>query len=113
MAKNVQPKKDKPLPQCKAILLCEHTIVDPKTEKVSLIGIIRLLHGLIIPGKTEPMEVFLQLVDGIGSYDITLQVHDLAMDETIAKGKGPSVNFPDPLVVRQLILPIPALPMTH
>jgi hypothetical protein len=106
MAKQPFLTHDKPPPQCKAILLCEMTIVEMGTWKTSLIGIIRVLRGMVTPGQTAPMEVFLQLVDGIGHYEITIEVHDLAEDATIAKGSGPSVFFPDPLTVRQLILPI-------
>jgi hypothetical protein len=105
--------KEKPPPQCKAILLCEQTIIQAGSEKVSLIGIVRVLHLFAMPGQTAPMDLFLQLVDGFGRYDVTIEVQDLAEDRVIAKGSGPTVFFPDPLVVRQLILPIPALPIGH
>jgi hypothetical protein len=48
MAKKRLHKGKKPPPKCKAILLCDHTIVEAVSGKVSIIGIFdswNALHG--------------------------------------------------------------------
>lgn len=59
------------------------------------------------------MRVFLQLIDGIGRYDLTLEIQDLAEQHTIARGVGPRIAFPDRVTPLQLRLQIPALPLKH
>jgi len=72
-----------------------------------------MLDPIAIPGLTSKMSLFVQLVDGIGRYDITVRIDDLANDRIVARGTGPRVFFPDPLTIRQFTLPITALPIEH
>jgi hypothetical protein len=65
------------------------------------------------PAWTKPMKLFLHLVDGIGAYRITVEVHDLAEDRVVIKTKAVTVSFPDRLMPRKLIFSIPALPIAH
>jgi hypothetical protein len=113
MADKPQAKEEKPPPQCKAILLCQQTIVEADTASVSLIGIIHEIAIPGFPGQTRSMEAFLQLVDGIGRYDINVEVHDLREDRIIAKATGPRVDFPNRLATLQLAIPVPSLPIAH
>jgi|ERR1043165_2861325 hypothetical protein len=113
MAKAGQPRHIKPPPRCKAILLCEKILVEPRTKRLSLINVFRSLQLTVVPGQTAPMVVYVQLVDGIGRYDITLQIRDLAQDRIIGKGRGLKVFFPDPLSVHEVTLRIPPLPISH
>jgi hypothetical protein len=109
----VADKEEKPLPGCKAILLCEGTTVEAGTGKVSLIGLIRTLIIAEFPALSERMKLFLQLVDGIGEYGLTIEVHDLAEGRVIARLKGPRISFLSRPATHQLFLTMPALPIPH
>jgi hypothetical protein len=111
MPETPQSKEGKPPPGCKAILLCEQTTVDAGTGKVSLIGLIRTLTLAEFPGRSERMKLFLQLVDGIGEYGLTVEVHDLAEGRVIARLKGPRISFLSRPATHQLFLTMPALPI--
>jgi hypothetical protein len=109
----ISSKEGKPLPECKAILLCEGTNFAEGTGKASLIGLIRTLTMTEFPGRSEPMKLFLQLVDGIGEYRLTIEVHDLAEGRVIARLKGPRISFLSRPATHQLFLTMPALPIPH
>ena len=113
MAEKPHAKEVKPPPGCKAILLYERTMIEAGTKKVSLLGLIRTLTIADFPGQSERMRIFLQLVEGIGEYDIRVEVHDLAEDRIIFRARAPRVSFPNRLDVRQLSFLIPALPLHH
>jgi hypothetical protein len=104
---------EKPPPRCKAMLLCERTMVEAGTTKVTLIGLIAAHVMQQFPGRTPLMRTFLYLVDGIGEYDITVEVHDLADDRIIFRAKGRRISFPDRLASRLLFFSIPPLPILH
>jgi hypothetical protein len=61
-----QPSGQKPPPSCKALLLCDHTIVEAVTGKVSIIGVFGAFVLRTFPGAARPFTAFLQLADGIG-----------------------------------------------
>ena len=85
--KAASEKVGKPLPQCKAILLCERAIMEAGTNKTSLIGIIHKLVFPSLPALSQPMTAYLQLVEGIGSYQISAAVWDLGADRSLAQGQ--------------------------
>ena len=116
MAKNKTRRKGVvPPPKCKAILLCERTIIEAGTGKVSLIG---LFDGFIvpkIPGITVPCTVFLHLTDGVADHDyqIAIELHDLSDGKIIAKAGGPKVQWKDRLAKLNLFIPVPPLKVQH
>ncbi len=65
------------------------------------------------PGRTKPMRLFLHLVDGIGEYDISVEIHDLAENRIIARGKGRPIRFRDRLEPVQSVFVLPPLPIPH
>jgi hypothetical protein len=88
-----QPKS-KPLPKCKALLLCDQLIVEQGTEKLTLVGVFRELAFPEFPADTDPFVVFVQLVDGIGRYNITVEVLDLEDDAVFARAEVDNLTFP-------------------
>lgn len=106
-------RERKPPPVCKAILLCDTVIRDAFTGKVSLIGLFDGFGMREMPGFTNPVIAFLQLVEGIGKYSLTVEIHDLGRDRVIARAEAATVEFPDRLSRRQVIIPVPPLPMEH
>lgn len=110
---NPQPKGDVPLPRCKAILLAEKVIVDIADRRVSVIGIIERLTMPKFPSRSRPMHAFLLLTDGIGRYDIVVEMHDLKNDVVIGRGLGIAIQFPERLRKMNIVIPIPPIPLVH
>ena len=95
MAKKKPAKKEpKPPPRCKAILLCDQTILEAGTAKASLIGIFDKFVVPSFPGVVRPYTAYLQLIDGIGDYVLTVEVHDVAQDVVIARMNPITIQFP-------------------
>ena len=84
-----------PPPRCKAILLCDQVLVDALTGHYSAIGIFDVFRLPVFPGPTRPFAVYVQLTSGIGSYAITLEIHDLSDNNLLARASGPVINFPE------------------
>ncbi len=102
-----------PLPKCKAILICESTIMEAGT---GLITIVRTFNQFAIPefpGHTQTFELFVQLTDGIGRYDVHVEVHDLVEDRLLAKSPTRSAQWEDRLAPLDLIMAFPSLPIAH
>ena len=105
--------KSKPLPVCKAILLCQHAIIDALSNTPSLIGIFNGLFVSKFPGETSQCTIFVQLEDGMGQYEMTVEVHDLRDDFIIARTVGQTIDFPKKRVRMNLFIPVPRLPIKH
>src|SRR5437588_4000407 len=84
-----------PPPKCKAILLCDQTILEAGTNKISIIGVFDNFTVAVFPAMGKPFTAFLNLTDGIGTYAVTVEVHDLTQDIILARAVGPEVVFPD------------------
>jgi hypothetical protein len=103
----------KPPPKCKAMLLCERTILEVGSNKWSVIGIIHKVVCPRLPAHVLPINAFIQLTEGTGTYAITAGVWDLSTDKPLAQGQGATVEFADRLSVLQFALPLPPLLITH
>lgn len=111
--KRIRSRGRKPPPKCKALLLCDKTIVEAITGKTSIIGVFDRFNVLEFPGRTAPFTVFLQLTDGIGRYDVVIEVHDLQNDQVLGRGSGIGLTWPEKLLKMNLMLPVPPVPITH
>ena|ERR1700677_1262134 len=111
--KTTVDKVGKPLPQCKAILLCNRAIFEARTGQWSLIGIVHKFVFPKLPAQTQRMTAYLHLVEGIGQYDISAEVWDLTMGHCLAKGQGATVEFQDRLDSRVIEIQMPPLPFHH
>lgn len=108
MAKKTTLQGATPPPKCKAILLCERTIIEAGTGKVSLIGLFEKFTLSELPGQIVPFTVYLQLTDGIAQhdYEISVELHDLNNDTIIARASGPKVKWGDRLSRINLFMPV-------
>ncbi len=115
MAKKTTLQGATPPPKCKAILLCERTIIEAGTGKVSLIGLFEKFTLSELPGQIVPFTVYLQLTDGIAQhdYEISVELHDLNNDTIIARASGPKVKWGDRLSRINLFMPVKALRVRH
>lgn len=103
----------KPLPHCKAFLICRKVGVDDATGEFSLSKIINTLEFPTFPAEAGPFAIFLQLYDGIGSYDLSVELRDLADDISVAVASLTKLDFPEQLVKMELALPITSLRLPH
>lgn len=96
------------------MLLCERTIIEAGTGKVSLIALLEKFVLPALPGHVVPFTVYLQLTDGIvqHDYEISVELHDLAND-TILASAGPKVKWEDRLSRINLFLPVKTLKVQH
>jgi hypothetical protein len=99
-----------PDPVCKAILLCQQSIVEAGTGLVSLIHVFDAF-GVKDGGRTGPAEVFCQITEAQGKYQISVEVHDLATGNAVAGTKGVAIDIDDRLSTANVIIPIPPLPL--
>src|SRR5690348_700706 len=102
----------KPPPKCKAILLCERTIIEEKTGIPSIIGAFDRFFVGSLPSTTGRFSVFLQLIDGLGEYRVTIQIRDLAEGEPIVQSPPRSVQIAK-LELSTVIIECPPLEVTH
>ena len=106
-------KAEKPPPSCKAIILAEKVIVERGTGIISIIGMIGGFWIQSFPGNTREMFAFLELIEGLGRYEIEVEIHDLQESTVIARVSNMNVDFPEKLHTSNLIIQIPALTIQH
>jgi hypothetical protein len=115
MAKKRPTAKKKgrlPPPTCKAILLCQMAIFEQGTGNPSLVNIFDRIVLDSLPGRVSQC-VFLQLVNGIGAYDIVVEVHDLGEDKILGRATVASIEFPDRTIRANVVISMPGFPITH
>ncbi len=89
-----KPKKPKPLPRCKAFLICEKVIDDKISKSRSLIGLFTEFSVRGFPVQFSPFWLFIQLSDGIvGQYSIDIEIQDLKNNLVIFRRRGIPVEF--------------------
>jgi hypothetical protein len=65
------------------------------------------------PGATPYAELFLHLVDGIGIYDLVIEIYDLRDDRTVFRFTAMEITFAHRLAGLNLIVPMPPVTLTH
>jgi hypothetical protein len=103
----------KPLPHCKALLICEKVTESQLTGKISLHNLIENFNVRSFPGRSTPFAIFLQVYDGIGRYPIRVEVNNLTDGLTIAEIDLDDFDFPERLVMIQMTAPIDSVPLPH
>jgi hypothetical protein len=66
-----------------------------------------------LPGLTREARAYLQLVDGIGRYEVAVEIHDLQENRVIAKATGIVVEYKERLQRCEVIIPSPQLKLMH
>ena len=101
--------RQKPLPQCKAFLLCEGVDEDDVTAQLSLSKLIEDFQFPAFPADSAPFVAFMQLYDGIGRYRLAVELRDLSDNTSMAITVSSSLDFPQRLVKMDVILPVDSL----
>lgn len=97
---------NKPLPHCRAILLCERVAGDAATGEITLHRLTERFRMRVFPGASQPFMVFLQLYDGIGRYRVSMALNALDDDTCVALATLPDVDFPERLAKMEMIIPV-------
>lgn len=103
----------KPLPQCKAFLICERVGVDKITRQFNLHRIVNSLSFPKFPAESLPLAAYVQLYDGIGQYDLGMELRNLADESSVAAELFNHLDFPERLVKMELVLPIDSLRLPY
>lgn len=93
-----------PLPVCKAILLCQHVDADVP-GRLNLTGVISNLNldkTLVAP----PVELFCQITDAMGHYQLVVEVHDIEANEVVGRSEPTEFEAVDRLMNLDIIMSI-------
>lgn len=96
----------KPLPHCKALLICRETEFDETAGEFDLYGLVNTLKFPEFPAQAPPLALFLQLYDGIGRYELSIELRNLADESRVAAGLFGHLEFPERLVKMELAVPV-------
>ena len=99
----------KPLPQCKAFLICEGVGLNSMTGQFNLYGVVNALSFPKFPAAARPLVAFLQLYDGIGRYELGVELRDLADESSVAAGIFGDLDFPERLAKMEVGVPIDSM----
>jgi len=94
-------------------LLCEQTIVEAVTGKISIVNMFNSFVVGKYPSATRRFSVFLQLTDCRNESQVTIEVHDLREDEVVARSPAMTVQSPEKLYVVNVIIPCPPIGVHH
>jgi hypothetical protein len=103
----------KPPPKCKALLICDHCREDPLSARISLVNLVESFRAGNFPSHSPLFTVFAQLVDGIGSYAVSLEVHDLLDGDVAARTHIGDVTFPERPAKMDVIIPDVSVLIPH
>ena len=95
MARKKKPPGKIPPPVCKAILLCDAILTDPFTGKTSIVGVFERFFVPQFPGMTTNFFVYVQIANGIGRCQITVEVRNVQQDKNIAVATVAEMEFTD------------------
>lgn len=93
-----------PPPTVLGLVLCDLTIVEQGTTKVSLVGMFTKLTVKAIPSRPRTFFVFAALTDGSGNATITLTITRLDTDKEVFARDLTEVHFPDKLEEVELLV---------
>jgi hypothetical protein len=92
----------RPHPSLNAMLLCDHTIREAGTGKVSLIGVFENVSAAQFPVVHRALSVYAKLSDAEGEYAIRLELVRLDDDHVVAQGTL-KASFADRMTPGELI----------
>lgn len=110
--KRKTPRRDKPAPLFRTFILCDQLILDAFTRKLSLVGVFNSFQFPAYPAMPAGFTGYVEMTDGVGEFNITLEVHapngDLIFRAGVAQAKFSERRQP---VTLHLKVPPFSLPM--
>jgi len=107
-----------PLPDCKAILICDHIIQEGKSNKFSLIGIFENVQAPFAPTPTEPlihpqMAIYAKVTGAEGKYTWRFELVKLSTDTVIGEGMVGEIQHADRLATHEMSLTLRLIPFSE
>lgn len=93
------------IPSCKAFLLCDQTLVESGSGRTSLIGLMNHISIEEFPSEMPRCQAFLQLTDGLGAYNVVVEVHYLNDDEIVYRSEPVQIEINNRLALISYIVP--------
>lgn len=95
-------------PMLLALILCDHTIREEGTQKLSLVGTFNSLFARKFPCVHPSLSVYLALTDGHGKVPCRLRMTSLATDKELFSLPG-EIDFKDPNGVAEMVFQLERL----
>jgi hypothetical protein len=99
----------KPLPQCKAFLLCQEFYVDEVSGQSSLQNLIESFRFRAFPGDSAAFMIFMQLYDEIGEYLLSVALRNLSDNTSVAAPILMTLDFQERLAKMDVAFPVASL----
>jgi hypothetical protein len=96
------------IPSVQAMLLCEKTIREETTTKISLINLFTTILTDVLP-VINSMGLYARLIDGEGIYRFRFDLVHLPSDDKIASATTPEFPVTDRLLPMELVVQIPGI----
>jgi len=93
------------------MLLCRR--VDERQGAYTLHRVGNLFRLREIPGRLPSFVVFLQVTNGVGDYELSVELLDLASGETNSIGNVGRATLPDRLTLGSIMIAVPPLPVEN
>jgi hypothetical protein len=100
----------RPHPTLNAMLLCDLTIREAGSGKISLIGIFESISAARFPVVHRTLSVYAKLADAEGDYTIRLELVRLDDNHVVAQGTV-RAGFPDRMTPGELIMNLENIPL--
>ena len=94
-------------------MICEEVEVDEVTGQFDLYKIVNSLSFTGFPAESQPLAAYLQLYDGIGRYELSLELRNLKDESSVSAELLSHLDFPERLVKMELVLPIDSMRLPH
>ena len=101
-------------PTLQAFVLADHVYVDAMTGKKVIAGTFNQLYAEKFPSRlSSPTTVYLSLTNCAAAVKIRLQYVDLKDESVLLESSLVEIPYRDRLVVHEIMIDIPPLPMPH
>lgn len=100
-------------PILKALILCDHTILEEATHKRSLIGIFDRIQASQFPAAHPSMSVYVQFREIEGTFDFALELYDLTEAKTVNRAVMQRFNVQDKSRDCELVFNLMSLKFPH
>lgn len=102
-----------PVPNVKAMLLCDQIITELGTHKKSLIGVFEHILTSSFPCHHYALSVYVKFTEAKGRYRFRLELVDLLTGQAIGRGEAPELSYDDPLGTYELAFNLGQLTFSH
>lgn len=108
--KPAKSRLQKPNPLLRGLITCDQVLLDQFSTKVTLVGIFNAFRFSKFPAVAAPFMIFAEMMDGIGTYVLRLDIIEAKTGNVIGSGDVARIEFAErmqPTMIRVILPPIP------